>query len=126
MKNKYIIFALASENRVLESLRNSAYWGDVEACKAIATCKERIEKLRKMLWNNERTESEIVEETMNHIIGGYYTANDPEGYADSGENPLEVFKRQVCKNCYAIRRDRKIADNRKHYTKICAKRGEIV
>lgn len=123
MKSKYISLALGSENRLLEILRRSAYWGDVEACKAIATCEDRIKKLRKMLWNDVRTETEIVEDALEHIIGGYYTADDPEGFADSGENPEEVFERQVCKQCYATRRSRKIAENRKHYSQICEKRG---
>ena len=74
----------------------------------------------------EKMDEETVIEALDHIRGGYYIPDDPEGYADSLEDPNEVFAEQVCKHCYAIKRNRKIADNRKHYAKVCAKRGEIV
>ena len=68
---------------------------------------------------------QIVAETMDHIIGKYYTADDPEGYADSGENPKRIFANQIRKNRTAIKRDRKVAENRRHYVRICIKRGEM-
>lgn len=86
-----------------------------EACIEIYMCKLAA-----------KLDAEIVEEAMNHIVGGYYSPDDPEGYADSGENPLEVFERQVCKNCYALKRERKIADNREHQRKLKLRRGVIV
>lgn len=65
---------------------------------------------------SKKLDAEIVEETLCHIWTGFYDA----------EPVREVFAEQVCKQCYAIKRNRKIADNRKHYAKVCAKRGEIL
>lgn len=62
---------------------------------------------------NKKADAEIVEETLCHIWTGFYDA----------EPVKEVFAEQVCKHCYAMKRNRKIADNRKHYARICAKKG---
>lgn len=62
---------------------------------------------------SKKMDTEAVEETLCHIWAGFYDA----------EPVREVFAEQVSKRCYAMKRDRKIADNRKHYAQICAKRG---
>ena len=59
---KNLISAIASEKRVLESLRNSAYWGDVECCRAIEPCKERIAKLRNELWNEDKKGENVLDD----------------------------------------------------------------
>lgn len=74
----------------------------------------------------EAIDEEIVEETMDHIRGGYYTIDDPEGFADSAEDVKDVFANQICKRCYAYKRERKIADNREHQRKLKLLRGVIV
>lgn len=61
----------------------------------------------------KKIDNDIVEETLCHIWTGFYDA----------EPVKEVFAQQVRKKCYAVRRDRKIADNRKHYAKLCEKKG---
>ena len=75
---------------------------------------------------SKKLDAEIVEETMAHIIGGYYIADDPDGFADSGEDPEDVFANQICKHCYALKRERKIADNKEHMRKLALKKGEII
>lgn len=63
-----------------------------------------------------KLDAEIVEETLCHVWAGFYDA----------ENPIDITIRPIAKQCYAVRRDRKIADNRKHYAKLCAKRGAMI
>ena len=62
---------------------------------------------------SKKLDAEIVEETLCHIWAGFYDA----------EPVKEVFAEQVCKQCYAVKRSRKIADNKAHYAKVCAKKG---
>lgn len=66
-------------------------------------------ELNRMAEENDR---EIVEETLCHIWVGYYDA----------EPVAEITINRVRKDNNKIRRDRKIAENRKHYEKLCAKR----
>jgi len=72
---------------------------------------------------SQKMDADVVEDVLGHIRGGYYIPDEPEGFSDSNEDPKEVFANQICKQCYAMKRNRKIADNRKHYARICAKRG---
>ena len=72
---------------------------------------------------SKKLDAEIVEDVLSHIWGGYYTMDDPEGFADSAEDPEEVFANQICKHCYAMKRNRKLADNKKHLRKLAEKRG---
>lgn len=61
----------------------------------------------------KKLDREVVEETLCHIWAGFYDAY-----------PIaEITVVPVAKQCYAMKRNRKIADNRKHYARICAKRG---
>ena len=73
----------------------------------------------------EKIDTEIVLNTLDHVIGGYYSSDDPEGYADSGENPEDIFAELIRKNRHAVRRERKISENKKHYAQICAKKGVV-
>lgn len=61
---------------------------------------------------SKKMDNEVVEETLCHIWAGFYDA----------ENPIEITIRQIAKQCYALKRDRKIAENRRHYAKLCEKR----
>ena len=62
---------------------------------------------------SKKMDEETVEETLCHIWAGFYDA----------EPIKEVFAEQVCKHCYAVKRDRKIAERRKHYKKVCERKG---
>ena len=73
-----------------------------------------------------KLDAEIVEDVLSHIVGGYYTMDDPEGFADSADNPKEVFANQICKQCYAMKRERKLKDHREHMRKLAEKRGARV
>ena len=98
---------------IVENISNFAEYSDAEIQYVVSK------------WRKE-ADAEVVEETMLHIRGGYYTAEDPEGFADSAEDPEDVFANQICKNCYAVKRERKIADNREHQRRLKLKRGVIV
>ena len=62
---------------------------------------------------SQKLDAEIVEETLCHVLAGFYDA----------EPVRNIAERQIVKNCYAVRRNRRIAENRKHYAELCKKRG---
>jgi len=72
---------------------------------------------------SQKMDADVVEDVLGHIRGGYYVPDDPEGFSDSNEDPKEVFANQICKRCYAMKRERKLKDHREHMRKLAEKRG---
>lgn len=61
----------------------------------------------------KKLDREVVEETLCHIWAGFYDAY-----------PIaEITVVPVAKQCYAMKRERKLADHREHMRKLAEKRG---
>lgn len=66
---------------------------------------------------SQKLDAEIVEETLCHIWAGFYDAEIPQE---------ELLAEKIRKNNNAIRRERKIADNREHQRRLKLRKGVIV
>lgn len=63
----------------------------------------------------KKMDAEVVRETLCHIWAGFYDA----------ENPIDITIRPIAKQCYAIKRERKLADHKEHLRKLAEKRSVV-